>query len=62
MGKITIKVNGSPYPCYEHVTTIYNSKGEFIKFYFDGWEGTSYKKICELLDLVGVEYFTVINE
>ena len=62
MGEITIRVNGSPYPCYEHVTTIYNSKGKSIEFYYDGWEGTTYKKICELLDLVGVKYFTVVNE
>ena len=62
MGKITIKVNGSPYPCCEYVTTIYNSKGESIEFYFDGWEGMPYEKICELLDLVEVEYFTVVNE
>ena len=51
MGGITIRVNGSPYPCYEHVTTIYNSKGKSIEFYYDGGEGTTYKKICELLDL-----------
>ena len=62
MGEITIRVNGSPYPCYEHVTTIYNSKGKSIEFYYDGWEGTTYKKICELLDFVGVKYFTVVNE
>ena len=57
--KLTINVKGDPDS--EHTTIVYNNDNNGIIFYYDGHEGTSYNSICKLLDIVGVEYFTVIK-
>lgn len=59
--KITITVYGRTEPEHSHKTVVQNQKGQKEEYYFDGWEGTSYRTITELLDLVGIEYFTVIK-
>ena len=53
--KVTIKIHGDENK--EHVTVICNGEKEKL-FYFDG-NGTSYKDISSILDIVGVEYFVV---
>ena len=57
--KITIYVYGNPES--EHTTKVCNNNKE-AKFYCNGWDGTTYKQICNLLDVIGVEYFTVIEK
>lgn len=54
--KVTIKVHGDENK--EHVTVVCNDGKEKL-FYFDGHNGTSYKDISSILDIVGVEYFVV---
>lgn len=57
--KIIVYVYGNPES--EHTTKICNNNKE-AKFYCDWWNGTTYKQICNLLDVIGVEYFTVIKK
>lgn len=57
--KITVYVYGDPES--EHTTKVCNNNKE-AKFYCDWWNGTTYKQICNLLDVIGVEYFTVIKK
>lgn len=57
--KLTINVEGDPDS--EHTTIVYNNYNNGIIFYYYNGEGTKYKDICKLLDIVGVEYFTVIK-
>lgn len=54
--KVIIKVHGDENK--EHVTIICNNRKEKL-FYFDGYNGVSYKDISSILDIVGVEYFVV---
>ena len=57
--KITVYVYGDPES--EHTTKVCNNNKE-AKFYCDWWNGTTYKQICNLLDVIEVEYFTVIKK
>lgn len=57
--KITVYVYGNPDA--GHTTKVCNN-GKEAKFYCDGWDGTTYKQICNLLDIIGIEYFTVIKK
>ncbi len=53
---VTVKTIGDPDG--EHTTIIRRGDRE-AKVYTDGWEGTPYKVVLEILDTVGVEYFLV---
>lgn len=55
---VTVEINGDVEE--EHYTTIKNN-GKEIKFWTDGYDGATAEEILEILDFVGVEYFTIIK-
>lgn len=59
MSRFTIITKGKTEHGEEHETIIKNLNGEKKHFYTDGYEGTSFKEITEILDFVGVGYFVV---
>lgn len=59
MSKLMITTNGNIERGKEHRTIIKNAKGEEKEFYTDGYDGISFKDITEILDFIGIEYFSV---
>lgn len=57
--KLIITTRGNIEHGEEHYTTIQKQNGDKKEYNTDGYVGTSYHDIVEILDFVGVEYFTV---